>query len=107
DAGKGSGRSVEAFNLWNALRRCAHLLTRYGGHHYAAGFGLPSTRIDAFRQCINEVAEESLRAEDLVRQIDIDAQVTLCDLDVETVMDLNRLAPFGRGNPTPVVLTRR
>jgi single-stranded-DNA-specific exonuclease len=104
--GKGSGRSVEAFNLWDALKRCAHLMTRFGGHHYAAGFGLSSDRICALRECINEVAEESLTTADLVRHIDIDARVAVRDLGIETVTDLNRLAPFGMGNPTPVVLAR-
>ena len=104
--GKGSGRSVSAFNLWEALRECAPALTRFGGHRYAAGFGIEATRIEELRQRINEVAEERLSADDLVRQIEIDAEVALEDLTLEAVEELNRLAPFGMGNPTPMLVAR-
>ncbi len=104
--GKGSGRSVSAFNLWEALRECAPALTRFGGHRYAAGFGIEAGRIEELRRRINEVAEERLSADDLVRQIEIDAEVALEDVTLEAVEELNRLAPFGRGNPTPVLVAR-
>ena len=104
--GKGSGRSISAFNLWEALRECASALTRFGGHRYAAGFGIEAARIEELRRRINEVAQERLSADDLVRQIEIDAEVALEDLTLEAVEELNRLAPFGMGNPTPMLVAR-
>jgi single-stranded-DNA-specific exonuclease len=104
--GKGSGRSISAFNLWEALRECAPALTRFGGHRYAAGFGIEATRMEELRRRINEVAEERLSADDLVRQVEIDAEVALEDLTLKAVDELNRLAPFGLGNPTPMLVAR-
>jgi single-stranded-DNA-specific exonuclease len=105
-AGKGSGRSIEAFNLWQALHDCAPLLTRYGGHHYAAGFGVTMEQMDALRRRMNEIGESWLTPEDLVRHVDVDAEAGLDELGREAVSELNRLAPFGHGNPAPVVVTR-
>jgi len=104
--GKGSGRSVSAFNLWEALRECAAVLTRFGGHRYAAGFGIEAGRMEELRRLINEVADERLAPDDLVRRIEIDAEVALEDLTLEAVEELSRLAPFGMGNPTPTLVTR-
>jgi single-stranded-DNA-specific exonuclease len=105
--GKGSGRSIGAFNLWEGLRECADLLIRFGGHRYAAGFGVEAGRIEELRARINQVADERLTAEDLLRQIELDAEVQLEELNVETVAELQRLAPFGMGNPAPILVTRQ
>lgn len=104
--GKGSGRSVEAFNLWEAVRTCAPLLTRFGGHHYAVGFGVMEEDISSFRERINELASARLAMEDLVRYIDIDAEIHLRSLTLEALDDLDRLAPFGMANPRPTLLTQ-
>jgi len=104
--GKGSGRSIAALNLWEALRECAPLLTRFGGHRYAAGFGLAAERVPELRGRINEVADRCLTGEDLVREIAVDSEAGLDELSPETVAELNRLAPFGMGNPAPVLVTR-
>jgi single-stranded-DNA-specific exonuclease len=104
--GKGSGRSVPGLNLWETLRDCTALLTRYGGHHYAAGFGLPEEHIGALRQQINKIAEDRLAMDDLVRHIEVDGEAELAELGLESVVELNRLAPFGMSNPAPVVVTR-
>jgi len=106
--GKGSGRSVPGLNLWETLRDCARQggLTRYGGHHYAAGFSLPEERVGALRQHINEIAEGRLAMADLVRHIEVDGEAELAELGLESVSELNRLAPFGMSNPAPVLATR-
>lgn len=104
--GKGSGRSITALNLWEGLRRCAPLLTRFGGHHYAAGFGIEASRIAELRQRINEVADECLTQDDLVRCIEVDAQASIEELALDAVSGLDRLAPFGMGNPVPVLMTK-
>ena len=104
--GKGSGRSITAFNLWAGLRECAPLLTQFGGHHYAAGFGIEATRIPALRERVNEVASACLGMEDLVRTIAVDGEVALEELTVEAIREMGELAPFGMGNPPPLLVTR-
>ena len=104
--GKGSGRSVAGLNLWEALRECASCLTRYGGHRYAAGFGVEADQIGELRRRINEVSAERLAMDDLVRHIETDAEAELGEIGQEEVSELNRLAPFGMGNREPVLVTR-
>lgn len=104
--GKGSGRSVAALNLWEALRECAPLLERFGGHHYAAGFGVAADRVEALRQRVNEVADARLTAEDLVRELEADTEAELSELTPGAVRELDRLEPYGMGNPAPLVITR-
>jgi single-stranded-DNA-specific exonuclease len=104
--GKGSGRSIAAFNLWEALCECAPLLTRFGGHHYAAGFGIKAEDITTLRTRINEVAETRLCVDDLAPSLALDAEATLEELTVENVQELGRLAPFGMGNPPPMLVSR-
>lgn len=105
-SGKGSGRSITPFNLWAGLKECAPLLTRFGGHHYAAGFTIQEELIPALRERINEVASALLSPEDLVRTIAADAEADLTDLALENVEELEALAPFGMGNPRPRLVTR-
>jgi single-stranded-DNA-specific exonuclease len=104
--GKGSGRSIGAFNLWDGLSECADLLTRFGGHRYAAGFGIEAARVGELRERIKQAADRRLTMEDLTRQIEVDAEVSLSELTAELVRELNRLAPFGMGNPVPVLVAR-
>ncbi len=104
--GKGSGRSVAGLNLWEALDECAPCLLRYGGHHYAAGFGVEAGQIGELRRRINEVAAARLSMEDLVRRVAVDAEAALAEVGQEEVTELRRLEPFGMGNLTPVVATR-
>jgi single-stranded-DNA-specific exonuclease len=104
--GKGSGRSIATFNLWEALRYCASVLTRFGGHRYAAGFGVEASRIEDLRREINRFADGSLTQGDLVPCIEIDAEASAEQLALEAVSELNKLAPFGRGNPRPTLITR-
>jgi single-stranded-DNA-specific exonuclease len=104
--GKGSGRSIAALNLWEALRECAPVLSRFGGHHYAAGFGVAAEGVAELRRKVNEVAESRLSMSDLVREIGIDGEAKLSELSPEAVSELNQLEPFGMGNPAPIVVTR-
>jgi single-stranded-DNA-specific exonuclease len=104
--GKGSGRSIGAFNLWEGLHQCAELFTRFGGHRYAAGFGIEAARLGDLRRRINEVADQRLTVDDLRRQIELDAEASLGDLTLELVNELDRLGPFGMGNQPPVLVTR-
>ena len=103
--GRGSGRSIGAFHLWEALNSCSGLLVRFGGHRHAAGFTIESGRIDALRAAFGEIARTELREEDLAPVLRLDAWADLPELGIEAVSQLNALAPFGTGNPEPVLGT--
>ncbi|MBW2609703.1 MAG: single-stranded-DNA-specific exonuclease RecJ [Deltaproteobacteria bacterium] len=99
----GSGRSIDGFNLYNALNRLGHLFERFGGHYHAAGFTLKASNIDALKTGLEEIAQGVLSREDLIPAIDIDAETALPDLTMETVREIRSLSPFGSGNPEPVL----
>lgn len=97
---KGSGRSIEGFDLWEALNSCSHLLTRYGGHTMAVGLSLDCDKIDEFRREINRYATEKV---DLPYPLlKIDCKLNSAFIDVELAKQLRYLQPYGAGNPTPV-----
>ncbi|HHW48931.1 MAG TPA: single-stranded-DNA-specific exonuclease RecJ [Clostridiaceae bacterium] len=99
---KGSGRSIEGFNLFEALKHCSSLLTKYGGHELAAGLSLEYSNLEPFKRMINEYADSVLKDEDLIPRIRIDAVIDKHDINMESVKALAVLAPFGAGNPEPV-----
>lgn len=100
--GKGSGRSIEAFNLYKALEFCSDVLDRYGGHELAAGLMLEEERIEQLQRKINEYADSVLDEYDLIPKISIDVKIDKEDISMESVRELQLLAPFGTGNPSPV-----
>ncbi len=99
--GKGSARSIRGFHLYRALAVCGEHLQGYGGHEFAAGLSLAATAVAGFRASFESCARETLAAEDLVPELAHDGEVLLEELDVAAVDDLDRLAPFGVGNPEP------
>lgn len=103
---KGSGRSIPGFHLLDALHDCAPLLTRYGGHRAAAGVLLAAEQCAAFADAFEQAAARRLAEEDLVPSLMIDLELEPEALTVSLVNDLQRLAPFGAGNPEPVVCIR-
>lgn len=104
---KGSARSIAGFHLVEGLRRCRDLLTRFGGHQSAAGLTLREDQITALRDRLSSVVWESLKPEDFQPKQRIDASVDMEDLNPTLVSELERLAPFGPGNPEPTLLLRR
>lgn len=100
--GKGSGRSVKGFNLFDALTACSDLLLKYGGHELAAGLGLNFNDISQFDKAINEYAKTHLSEEDSVPYINIDRILEPGDLTVANAETISILEPFGMGNPQPV-----
>jgi single-stranded-DNA-specific exonuclease len=94
---RGSGRSIEGFDLAAALRGCSEMLHRHGGHAMAAGLSIQCDKVQSFRERLNGLARTSLRPEQLQPCLKLDAEVT--DLTVQDVEDLERLAPLGQGNP--------
>ncbi len=104
--GKGSGRSIRGFHMVRAMRRCADLLERFGGHEYAAGLSIREDNIGPFAARFEEAATELLSAEDLLPYLDIDAEVEFRQLSLGLVREMRQLGPFGVGNPEPVFETR-
>jgi single-stranded-DNA-specific exonuclease len=101
----GSGRSIPGFNLYKALKRLEPLLDRFGGHQHAAGLALKVSNLERLRQEFESLAREELSEEDLVHTFEVDAEVDLKDMAIESVRRLNSLSPFGSGNPEPLLYT--
>lgn len=106
DMGKGSGRSIPAFDLHGALARCRDLLVRFGGHRAAAGISIERGRVDDFAERFNDVAKETLSPQDLVHDLRIDLELALSDADFELDALLRHFEPFGIGNAAPVFIAR-
>ncbi len=103
--GKGSGRSIRGFHMVRAMRRCADLLERFGGHEYAGGLSIREDNLEPFAARFEEAATELLNEEDLLPYLDIDAEVDFRQLSLGLVRELRQLGPFGVGNPEPVFET--
>ena len=102
---KGSGRSIETWHMYEGLNRCAHLLTRFGGHKMAAGLSLPEENLEQFRQEINRKSQ--LSEEDLVEKIQIDMQLPFSAVTEKFVGDIKVLEPFGKANAKPLFAERK
>lgn len=104
--GKGSGRSISAFDLHHALQQCSDLLVKHGGHKAAAGLTIDAARIPEFAERFNSVARASLTRDDLVPRLRTDLELPLDDADADFERALRHLEPFGVGNPGPVLVSR-
>ena len=102
----GSGRSIRAFHLLDAIESCRDLFTRYGGHSHAVGFSLPSARVPELRAHLDEYARLRLTAADFEPILDLDAELNLDQVTPELFQALERLEPFGQGNPEPIFAAR-
>jgi len=98
----GSGRSIPAFHLLNALESCAPLFTRFGGHAYAVGFSLPSARVEELRAHLDSYARTRLSLADFEPTLNIDSELRLDAITPEMFEALKKMEPFGAGNPEPV-----
>lgn len=105
--GKGSGRSIPAFDLHGALSECRDLFIRFGGHRAAAGITIDAGRIDEFTMRFNEVARQSLTSDDLLPELRIDLELPLAAATFDLDSLLRHFEPFGLGNPTPVFVARQ
>jgi len=104
---QGSGRSIAPFHLLEALESMPDLFARFGGHRQAAGISMPAERVPEFRRRLDAYAREHLTAEDLQPQLSIDALVDLRELTTgPAVEELFQMAPFGFGNPAPLLAIR-
>ncbi|HSN93002.1 MAG TPA: single-stranded-DNA-specific exonuclease RecJ [Anaeromyxobacteraceae bacterium] len=104
--GKGSGRSIEGFHLYDALAACAGHLKAFGGHRHAAGVTVTREAVPRFREAFEAHAAARIADEDLVPRCRIDGWVAEADLTDRAAEDLDRLGPFGAGHPEPVFALR-
>ena len=101
---KGSGRSIDAYHMFEELSRCRELLTRYGGHRLAAGLSLKRENVKLLRQMLN--ANCTLTQEDLSEKVVIDMELPFSCVTEDFVQELSLLEPFGKGNTKPVFAAR-
>ena len=106
DLGKGSGRSIKGLNLVEALADSRDLLVRFGGHELAAGLTIRRKDIPDFRKRINEYASALLTEEMTAVRYEADGLVEVAELTMAQAEELERLEPFGIGNPTPTFILR-
>jgi single-stranded-DNA-specific exonuclease len=104
--GKGSGRSISAFDLHSALGECAPLLLRHGGHRAAAGLTIAPDQVEAFSARFNEVAQARLKPEDLLPMVYVDLTLSVDNATAELERVLRHFEPFGIGNPGPTFAAR-
>lgn len=97
---KGSGRSIEAYHMYEELSKCKNLLTRFGGHKLAAGLSMDKANLEELKGSLNR--ETALTEEDLVPRISIDLQLPFQYLEQELVEQLSLLEPYGKGNTKPI-----
>ena len=106
DEAHGSGRSIKAFHLLNALESCGHMFTRYGGHAHAVGFSIQAARIQELRAHLDQYARARLTLADFEPVLEVDAELSLDGVTPELFQALQQLEPFGVGNPEPVFVAR-
>ena len=102
---KGSGRSIDAYSMYDKMSECKELYTKYGGHKLAAGVSMPEENVDTFRRYLNEHC--GLSEEDFVETIHIDVPMPMSYVTTDFVRQLSVLEPFGNGNPKPVFAQKR
>lgn len=106
EGGRGSGRSIPGFHLYQALLACEEHLEQFGGHRAAAGLRIRRDRVDAFRDALNTHAAATLTEEDLRPKLRVDLQIPIADVSSDLWRFLAHFGPFGQGNPAPVFLAR-
>ena len=97
---KGSGRSIEAYDMFAEMSRCRGLFTKFGGHKLAAGLSLEEENVEVFRKRINELAD--LTEDDLQMKVSIDMRLPFPYINEELIHELKILEPFGKGNGKPL-----
>ncbi len=102
EEGRGSGRSIPGFNLFNAIEACSQHLIRHGGHEYAAGITIARQSIASFKKAFQEIAKARLTREDLAPFLKVESLIDAHHLTLELTQELGKLAPYGPANPTPI-----
>lgn len=102
----GSGRSIRAFHLLEAIESCGPLFTRYGGHSHACGFAMPAANVPELRARLDQFARTKLKLSDFDPVLEFDGELDLTDVTPELFHALQLLEPFGMGNPEPIFTAR-
>ena len=100
--GKGSGRSIKSFNLFDALSACEKHLTDFGGHAVAAGLNINVSDIEEFTKAINKYADETLTERDMIPSVEIDCPISEQSVTLENARLISKLEPFGMSNEKPI-----
>jgi len=103
---KASARSINGFNITEAIRTCSDLLVDAGGHPMAAGFTVETTKLEVLKTRLEEVAQKQLDEEKLIKKLKIDCELPLKDISLELYQEIRKLEPFGLGNPEPIFVSR-
>ena len=103
----GSGRSIRAFHLLEAIESCGGLFSRYGGHSHACGFAMPSANVPELRTRLDAFARSRLTLADFDPVLDVDAELNLGEVTPELFRALELLEPYGVGNPEPIFSARK
>ena len=103
----GSGRSIRAFHLLEAIESCGTLFSRYGGHAHACGFAMPAANVDELRTRLDEFARARLTPADFDPVLDLDAELPLGEITPQLFQALRMLEPYGVGNPEPIFAAHR
>lgn len=103
DEGRGSGRSIPGFNLFQAIESCGDLLLKFGGHEFAAGLSIRRDQLPGFKEAFLKLAKTQLTPDDLLPTLKIESLVELSGVTLDLARELERLAPCGPSNPTPVL----
>ena len=106
DIGRGSARSVAGVDITKAIGRVPKQIIRFGGHTMAAGLSLPTDNIFAFRRELSQVVREMMGDVEVKPTLSIDGYINLSDISLDLTQDIERLAPFGNGNPPLTLATR-
>ena len=104
--GKGSARSIPGFDIHQALKECSGLMLQFGGHKYAAGLTIEEKNIPQLMDCFITIANATIKEEDLIPRIDVDAEITLDQITPQVVHYLDLFTPFGPKNPKPIFVSR-
>jgi single-stranded-DNA-specific exonuclease len=102
----GSARSIDAFNMIEALNECSDILINAGGHAKAAGLTLPADKVDEFRERLADFAAERISPEDLMPRVEVEAELRASEITESLQREIERMEPFGECNPEPMFVTR-
>jgi single-stranded-DNA-specific exonuclease len=106
DHGKGSGRSIEGFDLYEGIKKCGPMLLSFGGHRLAVGLTIEKKKIEAFKNQFEEVVLQGCKPDDFIPRIRIDSELALPNIERKLIEELSLLAPFGISNPKPIFCSR-
>lgn len=104
--GRGSCRSVSKLHLYNAIKECEEHLIKFGGHKHAAGLSIQASSVAAFADAMERTVRNTLKEEDLIPEMEFDLSLHLEDVSMGLLSEIQKLEPFGAGNPEPLIVVK-